>query len=209
MALYCRSYYRCTQSAEQGCPAKRMVQRNDDDDGGISGGGTPKYTVVYMTEHTCTANDSSMELLPPVILETATVPAANKTAADDTAGPAEAEARRHDGAAVDSASSPATTMSVVTTTGTAQSPATSDVTWSSTASNKEHAIIEDFLYEGLLDVDDRWKSSLLVQDDDFTGPIRSPVHIAADSCWTIDQQQYLQLHLVNEPIDHFSVDYSF
>jgi hypothetical protein len=208
MALYCRSYYRCTQSAEQGCPAKRTVQRNDDDDGGISGGGAPKYTVVYMTEHTCTANDSSMELLPPVILETATVPAANKTAADDIAGPAEAR-RRHDGAAVDSASSPATTMSVVTTTGTAQSPATSDVTWSSTASNKEHAIIEDFLYEGLLDVDDRWKSSLLVQDDDFTGPIRSPVHIAADSCWTIDQQQYLQLHLVNEPIDHFSVDYSF
>jgi hypothetical protein len=208
MALYCRSYYRCTQSAEQGCPAKRTVQRNDDDDSGISGGGAPKYTVVYMTEHTCKANDSSMELLPPVILETATVPAANKTAADDTAGPAEAR-RRHDGAAVDSASSPATTMSVVTTTGTAQSPATSDVTWSSTASNKEHAIIEDFLYEGLLDVDDRWKSSLLVQDDDFTGPIRSPVHIAADSCWTIDQQQYLQLHLVNEPIDHFSVDYSF
>jgi hypothetical protein len=132
---------------------------------GINGsGGTtpPKYTVVYMAEHTCTANDS-MEL-PPVILETATVPAANNNTAA-VAGPV---------AAVDSASSPAaatTTMSA-TTTGTAQSPATSDVTWSSTANNnKEHAaIIDDLLYdEGLFDVDNaRWaerSSRLLVQDD--------------------------------------------
>jgi hypothetical protein len=175
------------------------VQRNDDD-GINNGGGTPKYTVVYMAEHTCRANDS-MEL-PPVILETATVPAA----ADDTkstAGPAEAEARQ-DAAAVDPASSPAATTMPVTTTGTAQSPATTDVTWSSTASNKEHAIVDDDLL--LFDVDDRWAemSALLVQDH-FTGPIRSPVHIAADSCWTIDQQQYL----VNEPTNHFSADYSF
>jgi hypothetical protein len=171
------------------------VQRNDDDCGINGSGGTPKYTVVYMAEHTCTANDS-MEELPPVILETATVPAANnKTAA--VAGSA--------------SSSPA----AATTTGTAQSPATSDVTWSSTAANnnKEHAaIIDDLLYEeGLFDVDN-WSagksSHLLVQDDIdyFTGPIRSPVHIAADSCWTIDQEQYL---LVNEPVDHFSAHYSF
>jgi hypothetical protein len=177
----CRSYYRCTRSAEQGCPAKRTVQRNDDDHGPTMDS-SPKYTVVYMVEHTCTANDS-MEP-PPVILETAFLP--------------EAEARQ-DAAAVDSSSSPYTTVSITTTGGTAESPATSDVTWSSTANNNEHAI-DDLLYQGLFDVDDRWAemSSLLVQGDMeyFTGPIRSPVHIAADSCWTMDQQ----LYLVNEPI---------
>jgi hypothetical protein len=185
----CRSYYRCTRSAEQGCPAKRTVQRNDDDDGPTMAS-SPKYTVVYTAEHTCTANDS-MEL-PPVIVETAAAVFLP-----------EAEARQ-DAAAVDSSSSsPSTTVSITTTGGTAESPATSDVTWSSTANNEEH-VIDDLLYEGLFDVDDRWAemSSLLVQGDmdDFTGPIRSPVHIAADSCWTMDQQQYL----VNEPINSFS-----
>ncbi|GJN07155.1 hypothetical protein PR202_ga24957 [Eleusine coracana subsp. coracana] len=208
-AMYPRSYYRCTRSEEQGCPAKRTVQRNDDD-----GNNTPKYTVVYMAEHTCTANDSMEEA--PVILETTAIiiPATTKKrrpcdAGDDNrnvvagGGPFPPETdhqARHEAAAADddSSTSHGTTIRI-SSTGRTESPATSDVTWSS-----EHVI--DFLYDGLFSVDDRWAqttTSLLVRDmDDFTGPIRSPVHIAAPGgCWSMDQ--CLQ-HLVNGPIlSHF------
>ncbi|KAF8648832.1 hypothetical protein HU200_064532 [Digitaria exilis] len=69
-------YARCTRSAEQGCPAKRTVQRNDDD-----AARPAEYTVVYMGDHTCTSN----HLLdaPPVILETTAFPAASTTSAAD------------------------------------------------------------------------------------------------------------------------------
>uniref|UniRef100_A0A0A9HC42 WRKY domain-containing protein n=1 Tax=Arundo donax TaxID=35708 RepID=A0A0A9HC42_ARUDO len=188
-AMYPRSYYRCTLSAEQGCPAKRTVQRNDD--GGINGVGSPKYTVVYMAEHTCTANDS---LEAPVILETTAVPATtNRPPEDDDASIAAAafvQAACHDAVddAVAAGSSPATT-----TTGV-ESPAISDITWSSTS---EHV---DDCYCRLVAVDDSWSPTPAQEVEDFTGPIRSPVHIAADG-WTIDQ--YL-LQLLNEPINHTS-----
>ncbi|TVU50617.1 hypothetical protein EJB05_01997, partial [Eragrostis curvula] len=203
-AMYPRSYYRCTWSAEQGCPAKRTVQRNDDDDDIINGGldgSPPKYMVVYVAEHTCTANDS---LEAPVILETTAIPTTN------VAGPAflaPPEARHDAAAAVDAASSPASTT--VITTGT-ESPATSDdVTWSSATS--EHVVGDYDSSWMFAAVNDSWApttpvESSLVQDmDDFTGPIRSPVHVAAGGCWTMDQY----LVLVNEPSTHLSAGFSF
>ncbi|VAI15997.1 unnamed protein product [Triticum turgidum subsp. durum] len=63
-AKHPRNYYRCTNSTNQGCPAKRTVQRNDDDG---SDDGRPKYTVVYISEHSCKATESAAV---PVILET-------------------------------------------------------------------------------------------------------------------------------------------
>jgi len=60
------------------------VQRNDD--GGDAATTTPEYTVVYVAEHTCTANDS---LEAPVILETTTtivVPAATAASTTTTKG---------------------------------------------------------------------------------------------------------------------------
>ncbi|XP_062203335.1 transcription factor WRKY45-2-like isoform X2 [Phragmites australis] len=199
--VYPRSYYKCKRSAEQGCPAKRTVQRDDDDDGN----GVPKYTVVYTAEHACRANDS---LEAPVILETTAVPASATTTKqrpeDDDESLAAAAiflpAARRDHA-VDApavGSSPTTTTAA---TGT-ESPAISDMTWSSSASER----VDD--YCGLFAVHDSWAptpaaSSLLQEIEDFTGPIRSPVHIAADG-WTIDQ--YLQL--VNEPSNHFSAGFS-
>ncbi|KAL6640548.1 hypothetical protein ACP70R_021671 [Stipagrostis hirtigluma subsp. patula] len=175
-AMYPRSYYRCTQSSEQGCPAKRTVQRNDDDDGG---NGAPKYTVVYTAEHTCKADDS---LEAPVILETTVVPSAKKPDHDTIAAAAAVfPAARHDAAdaAPAAGSSPATTA-----TGN-ESPAISDISWSS---NCGHV---DDDYSGLLAVvGDSWAPapaapSSVQEIDDFTGPIRSPVHIAAD-VWAID-----------------------
>lgn len=62
----CRSYYRCTNSTNQGCLAKKTVQRN-------GGGGAAGYTVAYISEHTCKSIEPS---LPPVILDT-TVRATN------------------------------------------------------------------------------------------------------------------------------------
>ena len=41
----CRSYYRCTHKSDQGCSAKRQVQRCETD--------TSKYVVTYYGEHTC------------------------------------------------------------------------------------------------------------------------------------------------------------
>ncbi|KAF8706380.1 hypothetical protein HU200_030644 [Digitaria exilis] len=61
---------------EQGCPAKRTVQRNDDD-----AARPAEYTVVYMGDHTCTPNDDYSLEAPPVILETTAVPAASTTSA--------------------------------------------------------------------------------------------------------------------------------
>uniref|UniRef100_J3NAU6 WRKY domain-containing protein n=1 Tax=Oryza brachyantha TaxID=4533 RepID=J3NAU6_ORYBR len=71
-AKYPRSYYRCTNSTDQGCGAKKTVQRNDD--GG--GGGAARYTVAYISEHTC----KSVESVAPVILETTIVPTAGRAA---------------------------------------------------------------------------------------------------------------------------------
>ncbi|XP_062181786.1 transcription factor WRKY45-1-like [Phragmites australis] len=209
-AMYPRSYYRCTRSAEQGCPAKRTVQRNDDD--GSGGNGAPKYTVVYTAEHSCKANDS---LEAPVILETTAVDvlaasASTKQRPEDdgdsiaaaAAAAAFLPAARRDLAldALAVGSSPTTTT---TATGI-ESPAISDVTWSSASER-----VDNVDYCGPFAVHDSWAptpaaSSLLQEIEDITGPIWSPVHIAADG-WAIDQ--YLQL--VNEPSNHFSAGSSF
>lgn len=144
-AMYARSYYRCTRSAEQGCPAKRTVQRNDDGDDIHGGGGAPaEYTVVYMGEHTCTPNDS-MEA--PFILETTAAAAVPVTSAGGSC-----------------------CSSTSTTTSWAPAPAA---------------------------------ASSLQELEDFTGPIRSPVHIAAADGWTIDH--FLLPQLANDqPVSYFS-----
>ncbi|KAL6642015.1 hypothetical protein ACP70R_020196 [Stipagrostis hirtigluma subsp. patula] len=176
-AMYPRSYYRCTRSAEQGCPAKRTVQRNDDGGDGNTGA-PPKYTVVYTAEHTCKADDSPEA---PVILETTVVPSAKKPDRDCIASATAFPAARHD--AIDAA--PAVGSSPTTPAIGNESPAISDITWSSTCGH-----VDDD-YNGLLAVaGDSWPPPLaapssLQEIDDFTGPIRSPVHIAADG-WAID-----------------------
>jgi len=144
-AMYARSYYRCTWSAEQGCPAKRTVQRNDDGDDIHGGGGAPaEYTVVYMGEHTCTPNDS-MEA--PFILETTAAAAVPVTSAGGSC-----------------------CSSTSTTTSWAPAPAA---------------------------------ASSLQELEDFTGPIRSPVHMAAADGWTIDH--FLLPQLANDqPVSYFS-----
>ncbi|RLM97893.1 putative WRKY transcription factor 58 [Panicum miliaceum] len=191
-AMYARSYYRCTRSAEQGCPAKRTVQRNHD------GGAAPEYTVVYMGEHTCTDNDS-MEA--PVILET-TVPVTstnNKRPQNDD-----------DTSPTTSAGSYRSTTSTSTVTGIESPAAISDITnWSSSSDY----VVDDYDDCGLFGVHDSWApataaaSSLQEMEDYFTGPIRSPVHIAATADgWTID---HFLLQLVasdDQPLfPHFSL----
>ncbi|OEL19916.1 hypothetical protein BAE44_0019065 [Dichanthelium oligosanthes] len=190
-AMYSRSYYRCTRSAEQGCPAKRTVQRNDD--GEDNGGAAPKYTVVYMGEHTCTANDY---LEAPVILETAAAAVPNTTSTN--------KIRPDDDDDTINTIAPTSSAGSCTSTTTAAgigSPAISDdITWSSSSSSD---YVDDYDY-GLFAVHDSWAappaaaSAALQEMENFTGPIRSPVHIAAADCWTIDDQLLLQL--VNEPI---------
>ncbi|CAL4995890.1 unnamed protein product [Urochloa decumbens] len=172
-ATYARSYYRCTRSAEQGCPAKRTVQRNDD--GGEDGGNPAKYTVVYMGEHTCTANDS---LEAPVILETTAVVVPAVSATSSTNKQQRRPQHDDDTAAINSSMAGSCCSSTTTTaTGIIESPATSDITWSSS----DH--VDD--YSGLFPVYDSWAPASLQEMEDFTGPIRSPVHIPADG-WTID-----------------------
>ncbi|CAN6330321.1 unnamed protein product [Urochloa humidicola] len=182
-ATYARSYYRCTRSAEQGCPAKRTVQRNDNGQ---------EYTVVYMGEHTCMANDSQLEA--PVILETTVadvVPASNSSTAYK--GYNNKRPQNDEGTINSITPTTSTGSGSTTSTGTGiESPAISaGITWSSS---------DD--YSGLFHVYDSWAPAASLQEmGNFTGPIRSPVHIPADGCWTID---HFLLQLSNEPICHFS-----
>lgn len=211
MALHaCRSYYRCTRSAEQGCAAKRTVQRNDDDGGGAAA--APEYTVVYVSEHTCTANDS---LEAPVILETTTtvVAPSNSAATANTT-------TYTDSIVVPTMSDHGSCSTITITTGT-ESPAISgdDITcWSSTsggASSSDYNYADDDYYYdcgGLFGAAvhgggwatgpaDASSSSSLLEMEDMNGPIRSPVHVPAVG-WTIIDQLLLQL--VNEPaVCHF------
>ncbi|PAN41055.1 hypothetical protein PAHAL_8G010100 [Panicum hallii] len=195
-AMYARSYYRCIRSAEQGCPAKRTVQRNDD------GGAAPKYTVVYMGEHTCTANDS-MEA--PVILETA-VPV---TSTNNNKRPQNDD----DTSAATSAGSYRSTTSTSTVTGIKSPAAISDITYWSSSSASSDYVVDVYDDCGLFGVHDSWApataaaSSLQEMEDYFTGPIRSPVHIAATADgWTIDNF-LLQLAASNDQplFPHFSL----
>ncbi|XP_066341071.1 uncharacterized protein [Miscanthus floridulus] len=183
------SYYRCTR---QGCAAKWTVQRNDDADDGGAAPAAPKYTVVRVGEHTCTANDSAEA---PVILETtAVVVPASCTSNNIT---------------IPTASSAAAVASCSTTTAATESPATSDNTLnssSSIASSEYYCYVDDDSCHGLLAAvhDNEWVPALGASSpssfptiENFAGPIRSPVHISAADGWTIDHQFLLQL--VNEP----------
>ncbi|CAN6380376.1 unnamed protein product [Urochloa humidicola] len=172
-SMYARSYYRCTRSAEQGCPAKRTVQRNDD------GGNPAKYAVVYMGEHTCTANDC-MEA--PVILETTSVvvPAASTRTSTNNYNKT-MRPQHDDDTAINSTSAGSCSSTATTATGIIESPAISDdITWS--WSSSDH-VVDD--YSGLFPVYDSWAPATLQEMEDFAGPIRSPVHVPADG-WTID-----------------------
>ncbi|CAD6268556.1 unnamed protein product [Miscanthus lutarioriparius] len=196
-AMYPRSYYRCTRSAEQGCAAKRTVQRNDDGAAAAS----PEYTVVYVAEHTCTANDS---LEAPVILETTTVvvPAATSTATKKPQ-PQDDDNTYYTGCMVPTTSagscSTTTTATPSITTGTIS---VDDITcWSSTsgASSNDYKYADDYYCgwatTGPVDA----ASSSLQEMEDLTGPIRSPLHVPAPG-WTVDQ---VLLQLVNDPLCHF------
>ena len=193
-----RSYYRCTRSAEQGCPAKRTVQRNDDDDGGAA---APKYTVVYMGEHTCTPNDDSMEA-PPVILETtAVVPAVIKS----TNNRRTPQDHHHDGTiTITSVAAPTSSSG-----GSYCSSSTSTNNTVTAGIDESPAISDDITYwSRLFGVHDSWAPATAaalqeMEEDYFTGPIRSPVHIAAADGWTIDH--FLLLQLANDqPVSYFS-----
>uniref|UniRef100_A0ACD5YK29 Uncharacterized protein n=1 Tax=Avena sativa TaxID=4498 RepID=A0ACD5YK29_AVESA len=160
-AKYPRSYYRCTNSMDQACPAKRTVQRNDVD--GDGDGGPPKYTVVYILEHSCKAAEA---VAAPVILETTVV----RTKTPHTA-----------------AVFP--TSSSAVSTGT-QSSASSGITWSGctvaganpTPPRERGGCSSLFAVHG-----DCWEwgpALTSFQDMDFAGPIMSPVHVAAtDGSW--------------------------
>uniref|UniRef100_A0ACD5YHW2 Uncharacterized protein n=1 Tax=Avena sativa TaxID=4498 RepID=A0ACD5YHW2_AVESA len=164
-AKYPRSYYRCTNSMDQACPAKRTVQRNEDGDGD---GGQPKYTVVYISEHSCKTAEA---VAAPVILET-TARTKSLAAPDD--------------AAVFASSSSAAS------TGT-QSPATSDITWSGCTVAGANPTPTEFAADS-----DCWEwdpspaapavaAAALLQEMDFARPIMSPVHVAAtDGSWIND-----------------------
>lgn len=184
-----RGYYRCTNSTQQGCPAKRTVQRDDDDVGiGMNGdGGPPKYTVVYIAEHICKTTES----VAPVILETTVrtkKPAADNDAAahvlllapDDVVVPADSTTI---GSSTTTAAAAATTT---TNTGTEPPAISSDITWSGDANSSDHDYYPRV--DGLFAVDD-WHptpaAATLVQEMDINGPIRSPVHIPADG-WIDD-----------------------
>jgi len=202
-AIYARSYYRCTRSAEQGCPAKRTVQRNDDDGGAAA----PKYTVVYMGEHTCTPNDDSMEA-PPVILETtAVVPAVIKS----TNNRRTPQDHHHDGTiTITSVAAPTSSSG-----GSYCSSSTSTNNTVTAGIDESPAISDDITYwSRLFGVHDSWAPATAaalqeMEEDYFTGPIRSPVHIAAaDACWTIDDHHLLLLQLASNDqhptVSHFS-----
>lgn len=163
----CRSYYRCTRSAEQGCPAKRTVQRNHHDDNAA----VTTYTVVYMGEHTCTANLEEEEA-PPVILET------TAAAADNTTSTAKHQRSYDDDdtVVITSTASAAGSCSSGRATGTESPAISSDITWTSGSD-----YVDDY----------SWVQEM---EDLISGPIRSPLHVpAADACWTIDHDHFLMM----------------
>ncbi|KAL5205680.1 hypothetical protein ABZP36_033889 [Zizania latifolia] len=192
-AQYTRSYYRCTNSTDQGCLAKRTVQRNDDDGGAdVEGGGGSAawYTVTYISEHTCKSIESAAA---PVILETTTVRANHEL---------QPPAAEHDHAAVVAAAG-----SCASTGSMATSSSSSDIitAWSSTSGadpssyhrNEQHDDFRQHLLAGDGDYWDMYRQYShtttqaaisavgLFEEMALTGPIRSPVHIAANS-WMDD-----------------------
>uniref|UniRef100_A0A0D9XWA4 WRKY domain-containing protein n=1 Tax=Leersia perrieri TaxID=77586 RepID=A0A0D9XWA4_9ORYZ len=160
-AKYPRSYYRCTNSTEQGCQAKKTVQRNDDDGGAAA----TRYTVSYISEHTC---KSINESVAPVILETTVRTSTNQPIA--TVGSCSAE----------SPAISSTTSDIITaSTWSSGETSRSDCSWDST-STITPAMATNYsgnIINGGVDVEEM---------DLIRGPIRSPVHIMADGNYWMD-----------------------
>jgi hypothetical protein len=143
------------------------VQRNDEV---AADGGSPMYTVVYISEHTCKSTEA---VAAPVILETTV-----RTKTQD----------------IIPTVFPSSSSGISTST---QSPASSDITWSGGTVAGANATPSDrgdssslFVVDG-----DSWEwdqsptaaaasAAALLQEMDFAGPIMSPVHVAAtDGSW--------------------------
>ncbi|XP_008788524.2 WRKY DNA-binding transcription factor 70 [Phoenix dactylifera] len=60
-AKYPRSYYRCTNSKDQGCPATKTVQQEDRDSD------PPKFSVTYSMQHTC----KDVDINSPFVMDSA------------------------------------------------------------------------------------------------------------------------------------------
>lgn len=161
----CRSYYRCTNSTNQGCLAKKTVQRN-------GGGGAAGYTVAYISEHTCKSIEPS---LPPVILDT-TVRTTN-----NHQQPAAAESP----AATSSSSSNMVMTSSETGNWSGQHGAYA--CRQMIAADEEYCCWDTPATTTTSGSDGGNSSTCADQVIDLmSGPIRSPLHIAADGNWVDD-----------------------
>uniref|UniRef100_A0A0D9XNF3 WRKY domain-containing protein n=1 Tax=Leersia perrieri TaxID=77586 RepID=A0A0D9XNF3_9ORYZ len=173
-----RSYYRCTNSTEQGCQAKKTVQRND----GINGGAAARYTVSYISEHTCKSINESMA---PVILETTIKPIATFGSACSAESPATSSLTSD----IITASSTTWSSSSVTSSGETscsgemhgdcehlQVAANEEYCWDSTTTTPAMATNYSVNINDGVDVEEM----------DLRGPIRSPVHIMAEANWMDD-----------------------
>uniref|UniRef100_A0A0E0F1X9 WRKY domain-containing protein n=1 Tax=Oryza meridionalis TaxID=40149 RepID=A0A0E0F1X9_9ORYZ len=170
-AMYPRSYYRCTNSTNQGCLAKKTVQRN-------AGGGAAGYTVAYISQHTCKSIEPS---LPPVILDT-TNNHHPPAAAPVVTAAAESAARSP-------ATSSSSDMIMTSTSGEIGNwsgqhgayscrqliTADEDCCWDTPATTTTSA-------------SDGGNSSTCADQEMelLSGPIRSPVHIAVEGNWVDD-----------------------
>ncbi|XP_066162619.1 probable WRKY transcription factor 72 isoform X2 [Oryza sativa Japonica Group] len=173
----CRSYYRCTNSTNQGCLAKKTVQRN-------GGGGAAGYTVAYISEHTCKSIEPS---LPPVILDT-TVRATNNH--HPPAASSSCAAQSPAAAATSSSSD----MMMTSTSSTSSETGN----WSGQhgayacrrqmiAADEEYCCWDTPATTTTSGSDGGNSSTCADQVIDLmSGPIRSPLHIAADGNWVDD-----------------------
>ncbi|KAM0832351.1 hypothetical protein ACQ4PT_064958 [Festuca glaucescens] len=156
--VHFRSYYRCTHKTDKACPAKRTVQRNNNNDGDS---GPPRYTVVYISEHSCLANE---EMAAPTIPVTST----NTAAAPGIATFFPSSSSTAISTGTQSLASSDTTLSGGTIAGANPMPNECPDCWSM------------FAVDGDCD-------EYLLQDMDFAGPIISPVHATeADGSWIHD-----------------------
>ncbi|KAM0897586.1 hypothetical protein ACQ4PT_022466 [Festuca glaucescens] len=154
-AQYSRSYYRCIHSTEKACPAKRTVQRNNDGD---VDSGPPRYTVVYISEHSCMGTVEAAAA--PTILDTKTPTAPGFFPSSSSAI----------STGTQSLASSDTIWSGGTIAGANLTPNECPDCWSM------------FAVDG-----DCWEEDPLLQDMDFAGPIMSPVQVAAaDGSWIHD-----------------------
>uniref|UniRef100_A0A0E0F1X5 WRKY domain-containing protein n=1 Tax=Oryza meridionalis TaxID=40149 RepID=A0A0E0F1X5_9ORYZ len=194
-AMYPRSYYRCTNSTNQGCLAKKTVQRN-------AGGGAAGYTVAYISQHTCKSIEPS---LPPVILDT-TVRTTNNHQ-QPAAAPVVTAA----------AESPAATSSSSSNMVMTSSSSTSGDTgnWSGQhgayacrqmiAADEEHCCWDTPATTTTTSGSDGGNSTCAEDIELLSRPIRSPMHIAAEGNWMDDLRLVTDglIDMSNSSITHF------